>query len=209
MPGYLSLSIFVKMDHPLNIPYQIILGSQSPRRKELLTGMGIDFEVKVIPTSEDFDLEWGPAKIATMLAVQKGNCFEKMTRDNNNLLVITADTIVSINDQILNKPASKEEAFSMIKTLSGNMHTVYTGVCITTAGKQEAFVSSTDVYFNELNDEEINYYIEKYQPFDKAGSYGVQEWIGYIGIQRIEGCFFNVMGLPVNELYKRLKKYSD
>lgn len=195
--------------HPLNIPFQIILGSQSPRRKEILAGMGIAFEVKVIPTNEDFDLNWEPAKIATMLAIQKGNCFKNMINENKNLLVITADTIVSINNQVLNKPVNKEDAFNMIKTLSGNIHTVYTGVCITTANKQEAFVSSTNVYFNEITNEEIDYYIDQYKPFDKAGSYGVQEWIGYIGIQRIEGCFFNVMGLPVNELYKRLKNYSD
>jgi septum formation protein len=194
------------MEYPLQIPYQIILGSQSPRRKSLLEGMGLPFEVKVIPTSEDFDPGWEPSRIATTLAETKGNCFLNALTPNE--LVITADTIVSINGQILNKPQDAQEAFNMIKTISGNKHTVYTGVSILTAQKQETFVSATDVYFNELTDADIHYYIEHYQPYDKAGSYGVQEWIGYIGIKRIEGCFFNVMGLPVNELYLRLRKYQ-
>ncbi len=197
------------MQYPIKLPYHIILGSQSPRRKSLLEGIGIPFEVQVIPTGEYFDIAWGPAKIATMLATEKGNCFIDIVKEDPKKLVITADTIVSIGDQILNKPADKEEAFKMIKMLSGNKHTVFTGVCITTANKQEAFVCSTDVYFNELTDAEIDYYIENYQPYDKAGSYGVQEWIGYVGIKRMEGCFFNVMGLPVNELYKKLKKYAE
>jgi septum formation protein len=194
------------MQHPLQIPYQIILGSQSPRRKSLLEGMGLPFVVKVIPTSEDFDDNWEPAKIATTLAATKGQCFLETLAPNE--LVITADTIVAIHHQILNKPQDAAEAFKMIKTLSGNKHTVYTGVNILTTQAQETFVCATDVYFNTLTDTDIYYYIENYQPYDKAGSYGVQEWIGYIGIQRIEGCFFNVMGLPVNELYKRLKKYQ-
>lgn len=198
------------MQYPLDIPYQIILGSQSPRRKALLEGMGINFEVMVIPTDESFDLNWDPAKIATMIAIKKGNSFEKLLNEDNHnpKLVITADTIVSIDDLILNKPADRDEAYAMIKKLSGKIHKVFTGVCITTTNKQDAFVSCTDVYFNELTDQEIDYYIEKHQPYDKAGSYGVQEWIGYVGIRRIDGCFFNVMGLPANELYIRLKKYS-
>ncbi len=196
------------MRHPLNITYPIILGSQSPRRKSLLEGMGIDFEIMVIPTDEDFDSNLPPDLIATSIANKKGACFESIIAEKNSL-VITADTIVSVNHTILNKPADKKEAMDMIRTLSGNMHTVYTGVCITTRKGQDSFVCSTDVYFNPLSDEEIEYYIEKCQPYDKAGSYGVQEWIGYVGIQKIEGCFFNVMGLPVNELYKRLKKYCE
>ena len=141
------------------------------------------------------------------IAIKKGKCF--LTQEfQNNHLIITADTIVSIHRKILNKPKDYNEAIEMIQLLSGNKHTVYTGVCITTSNKQESFVCSTDVYFNNLSTAEIEYYIETYQPFDKAGSYGVQEWIGYVGIDKIEGCFFNVMGLPVNELYKRLKSYT-
>ncbi len=195
------------MQHPLNIPYKIILGSQSPRRKELLSGLGIDFTIEVIPTEEDFDPQQSPEEIAMSIAIKKGKCF--LTQEfQNNHLIITADTIVSIHRKILNKPKDYNEAIEMIQLLSGNKHTVYTGVCITTSNKQESFVCSTDVYFNNLSTAEIEYYIETYQPFDKAGSYGVQEWIGYVGIDKIEGCFFNVMGLPVNELYKRLKSYT-
>lgn len=195
------------MNYPLNIPYQIILGSQSPRRKELLAGMGIDFEIRVIPTDENFDAIKSPIEIAASIAIKKGECFRELATTENKL-IITADTIVSIDNKILNKPADKSEAIKMLKILSGNMHTVYTGVCITTAQGQDSFTSSTDVYFNELTENEIDFYIEKCQPYDKAGSYGVQEWIGYVGIKKIEGCFFNVMGLPVQELYKKLKAYS-
>jgi len=196
------------MNSPLNLPYKIILGSQSPRRKSLLEGLGIPFEVHVIPTKEEFNKEWGPAKIATALAMDKGNCFNEMLKVDASLLIITADTIVSIGDEILNKPIDRNDAFRMLKMLNGNNHTVFTGVAITIANKQEAFVSATNVYFNELTDDEIYYYIDTCKPYDKAGSYGVQEWIGYVGIRFIEGDFFNVMGLPLNSLYEKLKKYS-
>jgi septum formation protein len=195
------------MQHPLNIPYKIVLGSQSPRRKELLSGLGINFSVEVIPTDEDFNPEQSPEEIAMSIAIKKGNCFLSEEFDKNQL-IITADTIVSIHGKILNKPKDYDEAVEMIQLLSGNKHTVYTGVCITTYNHQESFVCSTDVYFNSLSNHEIEYYIHACQPYDKAGSYGVQEWIGYVGIRKIEGCFFNVMGLPVNELYKRLKSYT-
>lgn len=202
------------MNDPLNLPYHIILGSQSPRRKELLAGMGVNFDIKVIPTTEEFDSTQPPAEIAKSIAIKKGQCFEEIIAEYLsadeplNSLVITADTIVSIHDRILNKPVHKAEAVEMLQLLSGNKHTVFTGVCITTELGQESFVCSTDVYFNKLSHAEIDYYIETCRPYDKAGSYGVQEWIGYVGIQKIEGCFFNVMGLPVNELYKKLKKYA-
>jgi len=195
------------MPFPLILPYKIILGSQSPRRKELLAGMGFEFDIKIIPTDEGYDASMSPMEIASSIAIKKAEQFKEMVADGKHL-VITADTIVSIGSQILNKPADHAEAYKMLKLLSGNKHTVYTGVCIATNKGLDFFVQGTDVYFNELTDEEINYYIEKCQPFDKAGSYGVQEWVGYIGIKKIEGCYFNVMGLPLNELYKRLKKYS-
>lgn len=195
------------MNYPLNIPYQIILGSQSPRRKSLLEGMGLNFTIEVIPTDEEFDATAPPDIIATSIALKKGACFMEKVKDKKHL-VITADTIVSIHHRILNKPGDKAEAMEMLTSLSGNMHTVYTGVCITTHEGQETFVSATDVYFNHLSPQELDYYIETCKPYDKAGSYGVQEWIGYVGIKKIEGCFFNVMGLPLNDLYKKLKKYS-
>jgi septum formation protein len=195
------------MQYPINLPYKIILGSQSPRRKSLLEGMGIEFEVKIIPTDESFDVEKHPADIAASIATAKATCFKEMVSDGKHL-VITADTIVAIEDKILNKPSDTEDAVRMLKMLSGKKHTVYTGVCIATEKGLDVFVQGTEVYFNELTEQEIRYYIETCKPFDKAGSYGVQEWIGYVGIKKIEGCFFNVMGLPVNELYKKLKKYS-
>lgn len=195
------------MQYPLQLPYQIILGSQSPRRKQLLEGMGVDFSVEIIPTDESFDPSLPPHQIALLIASAKARCFEKKV-ESSPIMVITADTIVSINNTILNKPADTEDAVRMINMLSGKKHTVYTGVCIYTHQGLESFTEGTDVYFNELTEAEIRYYIETCKPFDKAGSYGVQEWIGYVGIKKIEGCFFNVMGLPVNELYKRLKKYS-
>jgi septum formation protein len=195
------------MEYPINLPYKIILGSQSPRRKQLLEGMGIEFEVKIIPTDESFDTTKAPVDIASSIAIAKATCFKDLVSDGKHL-VITADTIVSIDHTILNKPTDTEDAVRMIKMLSGNKHKVYTGVCIATHEGLDFFVEGTDVYFNELTEKEIRYYIETCKPFDKAGSYGVQEWIGYVGIKKIEGCFFNVMGLPVNELYKRLKKYS-
>lgn len=196
------------INYPIHIPYSIVLGSQSPRRKQLLEGMGLEFEIQVIPTNEDFDKDWDPITIAKNLAKMKNECFTGILKADPKKLVITADTIVSINNTILNKPGSKEEAVHMLNTLSGNKHTVYTGVCISTSEKTENFVTATDVYFNALNEKEIDYYIETCKPYDKAGSYGVQEWMGYIGISKIEGCFFNVMGLPVNELYKKLQLFS-
>ncbi len=195
------------MKYPFQLPYRVILGSQSPRRKQLLEGMGIDFTIEIIPTDENFDSNLSPAEIATSIASAKAQCFENKVK-SGEYMVITADTIVSINNTILNKPIDTEDAVRMIKMLSGNKHSVYTGVCIYTNKGIEKFTEGTDVYFNELEEDEIRYYIETCQPFDKAGSYGVQEWIGYVGIKKIDGCFFNVMGLPVNELYKRLKKYS-
>lgn len=195
------------MDYPLHLPYQIILGSQSPRRKSLLEGMGLPFTVEVIPTDEAFDASAPPDIIATSIAVKKGSCFIERV-SNGEFLVITADTIVSINNRILNKPSDKNEALEMLNELNGNMHTVYTGVCITSDVGQESFVSATNVYFNQLSKSELEYYIDNFKPYDKAGSYGVQEWIGYVGIKKMEGCFFNVMGLPLNDLYKKLKKYS-
>lgn len=196
------------MNSPLHLPYKIILGSQSPRRKSLLEGLGIPFTVHVIPTKEEFNLDWSPAKIATSLAMMKGSCFNEMIQQDKKILVITADTIVSIGNEVLNKPSDREDAFRMIKMLNGNSHTVYTGVAITTINRQQCFVSATKVHFNELSDDEIYYYIDTCKPYDKAGSYGVQEWIGYVGIKFIEGDFFNVMGLPLNMLYEKLKEYS-
>ncbi len=169
--------------------YQIILGSASPVIKK-----DTDESFPDIPHHE----------VSMYLADKKNKSFEDDLKSNT--LIITADTIVSINEKILNKPTNKNEALSMLKTLSNNKHTVYTGVCIKTWQKKILFYAATDVYFNKLSDEELNYYIETFKPYDKAGAYGVQEWMGYAGIKKIDGCFFNVMGLPLSNIYNELKK---
>lgn len=183
--------------------YHIILGSKSPRRKQLLEGLGISFDVQIIETDETFPEYFQAVEIPIYLAQKKANAF---TLKENDLL-ITADTIVWFNGEMYGKPADKADAKRMLKKLSGQSHQVITGVCVTTQNQQKTFHVETDVRFVNLTDEEIEYYIENYKPYDKAGSYGVQEWIGYIGVEEIEGSFFNVMGLPIQRLYRELKNW--
>lgn len=186
--------------------YHIVLGSNSPRRKELLAGLDIPFEVGVIPgIEEDYPLDLPAAKVPLYLAKKKAEAYLPTMKDNE--LLITADTIVWTHRQILGKPASREEAVAMLHTLSGRVHAVITGVCLTTKQKRESFTATSDVSFAHLKDEEIDYYVDKYKPYDKAGSYGIQEWIGYIGIKSVKGSYFNVMGLPVHKLYQELKNF--
>lgn len=185
---------------------KIILASQSPRRQELLKGIGIDFEVIVKKNiDESFDPKMPFEEVAAFLSNKKADAYDDLLSDNS--LIITADTIVCTSDEILNKPANFAEAKAMLLTLSGKKHKVITGVCIKTLGKVISFSSTSTVYFAELTIDEINYYITNYQPFDKAGAYGIQEWIGYIGITRLEGSYFNVMGLPVQLVYSKLKTF--
>lgn len=186
--------------------YKIVLGSQSPRRKELLKGIGIDFETRVKEIDESFAPEMKKQEIPIYLSQQKASVF-KNEIELENILLITCDTIVWINDYALNKPADRNEAIAMLKTLSGNMHEVFTGVTLSSKEKQVTFFEETKVYFKNLSEEEIEFYIDQYHPFDKAGSYGVQEWMGFVGMRRIEGCFFNVMGLPLSKLYTELQKF--
>lgn len=185
---------------------RIILASQSPRRQELLNGIGLDFEVFV---KEDIDEEFSSDlhfdKVAEYLAQKKASHYTEII--DTNTILITADTIVCTEDSILNKPKDKLEAMEMLNKLSGGKHKVITGVCIKSKDKEVSFSSESVVYFEKLTDEEIEHYIENYKPFDKAGSYGIQEWIGYIGISRIEGSYFNVMGLPIQMVYNHLKKF--
>lgn len=195
------------MNYPLHLKHEIILGSQSPRRQQLLRGLGVDFEINVIPTEEDFDSSQPHHEIAMSISAHKGSKFKDLLSVQSNKLVITADTVVSVDNDILNKPGNENEARMMLERLSASEHKVFTGVCITTNEKQEVFFGETKVLFDNLTDEEITYYIQAFRPFDKAGSYGVQEWLGYIGIKKIDGCFFNVMGLPLNLLYQHLKSY--
>lgn len=183
---------------------QIILGSQSPRRSQLLSELGLKFEVVVRETDEVVDELIKPIAVVKAIATKKAEAF---LNDFEGAVIITADTIVVTSDQkILGKPKSKAEAFHVLKMLSGDIHEVITAVCILEDEKLITFSESTEVEFYPLSDDEINFYIEKYEPFDKAGSYGIQEWIGRIGIKSIKGEYTNVVGLPTARLYQELKK---
>ncbi len=184
--------------------YRIILASASPRRKELLSGLDIDFEVRSLPSvDETFPAELQGGDIPLYISRKKADAYRPQMASDE--LVITADTIVWLGGVALGKPSGKEDARRMLRNMSGKTHSVFTGVTITTKEVQRSFVAQSDVTFSVLTDEEIEYYIEKYKPMDKAGSYGAQEWIGYVGMQNIVGSYFNVMGLPVQRLYAELK----
>ncbi len=184
--------------------YRIVLASNSPRRRELLAGLGIDFEVRVLP---DIDESYPEGKLATAdipryIAEKKAEAY--LDRMGSDELIITADTVVIVGDEVLGKPADGDEARVMLGKISGRTHQVVTGVCIVTCGRRKSFSVSTDVTFKVLTDEETDYYISEYRPFDKAGAYGIQEWIGYVGVTGLEGSYFNVMGLPVRRIYSEL-----
>ena len=186
--------------------YHIILGSNSPRRRELLAGLDLDFEVKVIPGLEEhYPATLQPEEIPVFLAKQKAEAYIPTLPEKT--LLITADTIVWNRNEVIGKPKNREDAIQMLQSLSGHEHHVVTGVCLTTTEKQKAFSVISAVKFATLTDEEIGYYVDKYQPFDKAGAYGIQEWIGYVGVESINGSFYNIMGLPVQRLYQELKKF--
>ena len=186
--------------------YHIILGSNSPRRRELLAGLDLDFEVKVIPGLEEhYPTNLQPEEIPVFLAKQKAAAYIPTLPEKT--LLITADTIVWNRNEVIGKPKNREDAIQMLQSLSGHEHHVVTGVCLTTTEKQKAFSVISAVKFATLTNEEIGYYVDKYQPFDKAGAYGIQEWIGYVGVESINGSFYNVMGLPVQRLYQELKKF--
>ena len=186
--------------------YNIILASGSPRREYLLRELGLNFNIFV---KDDIDEQAPPdlhrEEIAVYLARHKALHYTPELK--NNTMIITADTIVCLGDEIMNKPADVKEARQMLTKLSGNYHDVITGICVRTLEKSVCIHTSTRVHFKNLEEEEIEYYITNYKPFDKAGGYGIQEWIGYTGIDRIEGSYFNVMGLPVQKLYEELKKF--
>jgi septum formation protein len=186
----------------MNFPFPIILASNSPRRQELLRSIGIPFQVWVKHTDEHYPPDMAAEEVARYLAELKADAF---LAGLQNELVITADTTVVLGEEVLNKPADEEEAFSMLKRLSGTSHKVITGVCLLRREQKISFEDSTRVYFRELEEDEIRQYIREYKPFDKAGSYGIQEWIGMVGIEKIEGSFYNVMGLPLEKLYRHLK----
>lgn len=185
--------------------YKIILASQSPRRKQLLESLGLTFDVKKLDVLEDFPAKLKREQIAIYLSKLKAD--EARKEINKNEICITADTIVWLNNEVLNKPENLEHAKTMLQQLSGRMHEVITSVSINTIAKSQTIYAVTEVYFKHLNEEEIDYYVQKYQPLDKAGAYGVQEWIGYIGVDKIVGSFYNVMGLPIRELYEELMSF--
>ncbi len=194
---------------------QIILGSQSPRRQELLAGMGVTFTCVNIHADESFPPELQAADIPLYISRAKAKAFRADDKRLNGavkrdeaFVLITADTIVWAEGQELGKPTDENDAFRMLRLLSGRTHQVYTGVTLTTPDTQRSFVDTTDVTFRELTDDEIWYYIRHYRPLDKAGAYGIQEWIGYVACTELRGSYFNVMGLPTEKLYVALKELN-
>lgn len=185
--------------------YDILLASNSPRRRELLGGLGIRFSVASLPdVDESYPSALQGGDIPAYISRKKASSYRSLMKENT--LLITADTIVWLNGKVYGKPKDKAEAKSMLHDLSGKVHTVFTGVTICTKETERTFTVASEVTFAVLDDEEIDYYVETFQPLDKAGSYGVQEWIGYVGVKSINGSYFNVMGLPVHRLYKELKQ---
>ena len=185
--------------------YKVILASNSPRRKELLAGLGVDYEVRTLPdVDESYPETLQGADIPLYIAKEKADAYVAMMQPGE--LMITADTIVWLDGKVLGKPQDKEDALQMLRTMSGRTHDVFTGVCITTTDWQRSFTAQTEVRFATLSEEEIAYYVDNFQPMDKAGAYGVQEWIGFIGVENISGSYYNIMGLPVQKLYRELLK---
>lgn len=182
--------------------YNFILASKSPRRQHLLKSLGVDFQVVVKEVKENFPAELPKEEIPVYLARLKAQPFINQLKPND--LLITADTIVWHKGKVLGKPSGVTEAKKMLSELSGSEHKVISGVCLTSVDKQKAFYSASNVQFKKLSNDEIDYYISTFKPFDKAGAYGIQEWIGCIGIKHIEGSFYNIMGLPVQELYDEI-----
>ena len=185
--------------------YKVILASNSPRRKELLAGLGVDYEVRTLPdVDESYPETLQGADIPLYIAKEKADAYVAMMQPGE--LMITADTIVWLDVKVLGKPWDREDALQMLRTMSGRTHEVFTGVCITTTDWQRSFTAQTEVRFATLSEEEIAYYVDNFQPMDKAGAYGVQEWIGFIGVENISGSYYNIMGLPVQKLYRELLK---
>jgi septum formation protein len=183
---------------------KLILASNSPRRKQILEEAGIRFIVRVQNIPEDFPESMDCREVPSYLASLKAKAFS----DLDDQTIITADTVVLLNGKILGKPSDRSEAFTMLSSLSGKKHEVITGVCIRNKNTNTVFSDVTEVYFNSISDEQINFYLDHYKPYDKAGAYGIQEWIGMVGIEKIAGSYYNVMGLPIHKVYDELKKLS-
>ena len=181
----------------------ILLASQSPRRKELIGKLGLPFEIKKIVFDESYPSEINRYDVPVYLALKKS---KKVKELKNNELLLTADTVVILNNEILEKPSTLQEAKKMIGLLSNNTHEVITGVCLKSNQRTESFSVKSTIHFAEITDEEIEFYVNTYEPLDKAGGYGIQEWIGMIGVKKIVGSYYNVVGLPVHEIYQTLKE---
>ncbi len=185
---------------------KILLASKSPRRQELIKGLELPYEVKIYDVDETFPEHLKGQEIAVYLAEKKSGGYPHTIPEHE--ILVTADTIVWVNNHVLNKPANEQEAYDMLKEICGTTHVVYTGVCLRSHEKQLSFFDSSEVFIKSLTDEEIWHYIKHYKPFDKAGSYGIQDWFGYVAVTKINGCFYNVMGLPVSKLYEVLKTFN-
>jgi len=187
--------------------YRVILASNSPRRKELLGGLGIDFQVKVLPDiDESYPADLPVQEVAGYIAGKKAKAYRPLMTDDE--LIITADTVVIVGEEVLGKPVDAEDAKAMLRKLSGRAHQVTTGVCLMTRTTERHFSVTTDVTFKTFEAKEIDYYVEHYCPMDKAGAYGIQEWIGYIGCTGLSGSYYNVMGLPVQRIYTELRQIN-
>jgi len=185
--------------------YHIILASKSPRRHELLRGLGLNFEIRTKDVDESFPKILSREEIPEFLAKKKADAFADDLGDMD--ILVTSDTVVCLGDKIFNKPADRKEAIAMLSELSGKRHEVITGVCLTSPTNQVIFHDTARVFFGELELDEIGAYVDEHKPYDKAGSYGIQEWIGYVGIEKIEGSFYTVMGFPTRKFYEELKKF--
>lgn len=186
--------------------YNLLLGSKSPRRQELLKALGLHYQLVDIDVEENYPLHLQADDIARYLCELKADAYDDALIPEDSILV-TADTIVWLDGKYIGKPADKEQAIEMLTQLSGNQHSVYTGICLKSAGRKVVFHAHTLVNFRKLTTDEIDFYVTRHKPFDKAGSYGIQDWIGYIGITGIEGCYYNVMGFPVQMFYAELEKF--
>lgn len=185
--------------------YKVILASGSPRRRELMAGLGVNYEVRILPdVDESYPDTLQGEEIPLYIDKEKADAYIPMMQPDE--LIITADTIVWLDGKVLGKPRDREDALQMLRTMSGRTHKVFTGVCITTTDWQRSFTAQTEVRFATLSEDEIIYYVDNFKPMDKAGAYGVQEWIGFIGVENISGSYYNIMGLPVQKLYRELLK---
>ena len=188
--------------------YHIILASNSPRRRELLRGLDLDFEIKVLPhVSEGHPDDMSAVDIPLFISKEKASAYKDMLKPRD--ILITADTMVILGNEALGKPRDDDEARKMLHALSGKTHKVVTGVSLSATDKERSFAVTTDVTFKDLSDSEIDYYVSHYHPLDKAGAYGIQEWIGYVGVTGIRGSYFNVMGLPVQRIWDELNEFVD